>query len=479
MTKEDFLPNILIFMADEMRGDSISLEGQVNSIIQTPHLDKLASEGAAFTNCYTVNPVCVPSRCCTFTGQYVHSNGHRSLYQLLQPHEENLFKFLKEKGYEVIWLGRNDLFDKKSVDQSISKRIHVRQYSMSENPFPKGHPLRKSFYFGKREKQDAIDFDTQLINKAIQYIKSNPKNPFCLYVALNFPHPPYVVEEPFFSKHNRNDISLIPSKLEDKPKFMKIIQSRYGLNKLGKKDFQEIKATYYGMISRIDSQFGQITTALKEIGEYDSTAIFFLSDHGDYAGDYGLTEKWPNAFQDCLIKVPLLVKIPGIKPKKHLFDDLVQTIDLFPTILKIANIETPYTHFAKNLLPLINEKESNLREEVYAEGGYNLREPQCFEYLIPSPDIPLWGIYYDKTNIQEEEPNLVSRAVMVRTKLWKLVIRDKGKEELYDLLKDPTEIDNLIDVEGYEKIILDLKERLLRWFLTTSDNADWRRARFV
>ena len=226
MTKEDFLPNILIFMADEMRGDSISLEGQVNSIIQTPHLDKLASEGAAFTNCYTVNPVCVPSRCCTFTGQYVHSNGHRSLYQLLQPHEENLFKFLKEKGYEVIWLGRNDLFDKKSVDQSISKRIHVRQYSMSENPFPKGHPLRKSFYFGKREKQDAIDFDTQLINKAIQYIKSNPKNPFCLYVALNFPHPPYVVEEPFFSKHNRNDISLIPSKLEDKPKFMKIIKSR-------------------------------------------------------------------------------------------------------------------------------------------------------------------------------------------------------------------------------------------------------------
>ena len=479
MSDKKLLPNILIFIADEMRGDSISLSGNVNSIIQTPHIDDLANEGAAFSNCFTVNPVCVPSRCCTFTGQYVHSNGHRSLYQLLQPHEENLFKFLKEKGYEVIWIGRNDLFDKKSVDQSISKRIQVRRHVLNDNPFPKGHPLRKSFYFGTREKQDSIDMDTHIIKKAIKYIKSNPTKPFCLYIALGFPHPPYIVEEPYFSQYERNEISLIPSKLEDKPEFMKVIQSRYGLDKLAKKDFQEIKATYYGMVSRIDSQIGKITNTLKETDEYDKTAIFFSSDHGDFTGDYGLTEKWPNAFQDCLIKVPLVMKIPGITPKKHLYDDLVQTIDLFPTILKIANIETPYTHFGKSLLPLINEKTSNLRNEVYAEGGYNLREPQCFETLIPSPDVPLAGIYYDKTNLQKEKPDLVSRSVMIRTKLWKLVIRDKGKEELYDLASDPDELNNLIDVESHDKIKRVLKEKLLRWYLSTSDNADWRRGRYI
>jgi len=133
MVEKKELPNIVLFVADETRGDTISLGGRHNSVIKTPNIDKLAKEGAAFTKCFTVNPVCVPSRCCTFTGQYVHSNSHRSLYQLLQPHEENLFKFLKEKGYEVIWIGRNDLFRKDAIEGSISRRIRIKTKSIKTN----------------------------------------------------------------------------------------------------------------------------------------------------------------------------------------------------------------------------------------------------------------------------------------------------------------------------------------------------------
>ena len=75
-------------------------------------------------------------------------------------------------------------------------------------------------------------------------------------------------------------------------------------------------------------------------GIYENSAIFFFADHGDYTGDYGLTEKWPNAFQDCLVNVPLITKIPGIESKGNIYDQLVQTIDLFPTVLNIAQIET-------------------------------------------------------------------------------------------------------------------------------------------
>ena len=106
------LPNIILFVPDEMRGDCISLCGKRNPVIKTPNIDSIAQEGVAFTQCFTANPVCAPSRCCTFTGQYIHSNAHRSLYQLIQPNEDNLLKFLKWKGYEVIWIGRNDLFTK-------------------------------------------------------------------------------------------------------------------------------------------------------------------------------------------------------------------------------------------------------------------------------------------------------------------------------------------------------------------------------
>ena len=120
-------PNIIIFLADEMRGNTLSLEGRVNSTIKTPNLDNLANEGVAFTNAFTASPYCVPSRCATFTGQFVHSNAHRSMYQMLEPYEENLFKFLKQKGYEVVWMGRNDLFTKEAINESVTN--HFSMYS--------------------------------------------------------------------------------------------------------------------------------------------------------------------------------------------------------------------------------------------------------------------------------------------------------------------------------------------------------------
>ncbi len=478
MVENKELPNIVLFVTDEMRGDTISLGKRHNSTIKTPNIDQLAEEGAAFTNCFTVNPVCVPSRCCTFTGQYVHTNSHRSLYNLLQPHEENLFKFLKEKGYDVIWIGRNDLFDKKSIKTSVTKRIPSRMGLYKENPFPKDHYLRKSFYFGKRSQEEAKDTDYNIIQKALKYLDSSPNNPFCLYIALRHPHPPYTIEEPYFSMYNRNKIpNPIPPKFDDKPEFMRLIYERYGLKNLKKEDFREILATYYGMITRIDDQFGQVMTKLKDVGLYENSAIFFFSDHGDYAGNYGLTEKWSNAFQDSLVNVPLIVKIPEIRPENDIFDHLVETIDIFPTVLDISQIITPYTHFGKSLIPLLKGESSVHRNAVFAEGGYNIREPQCFENVIKDPDLLGAGIYYDKTNLQIEKPSTVARSVMIRTKLWKLIIRDGAKEELYDLMHDPNEVNNLIGINAYDKVKADLKEKLLRWYLRTSDNSDWKRAR--
>jgi choline-sulfatase len=474
------LPNIVFFVPDELRGDCISLDGKRNPIIKTPNIDQFAKDGVAFTNCFTVNPVCGPSRCCTFTGQYVHSNNHRSLYQLLQPHEENLFKFLKDKGYEVIWIGRNDLFRKDSIKGSISKRFRIKTKSYKTNPYPLNHSMRKSFYFGERTEEESKDIDYYITQEAINYLNSNPGKPFCLFIAMNFPHPPYTVEEPFFSMYDRENVPApIPSKLEDKPEFMRLIQERYGLKNFTKEDFKEIIATYYGMVSRVDHQFGLIIKQLKEIGAYENSVIAFFADHGDFLGDYGLTEKWPTAFQDCLINIPLILKIPSIERKNVIYDQLVQSIDIFPTILHIAQIDTQYTHFGKNLIPLLQGHETKVRNAVFAEGGYNPREPQCFEPVISSPELIGIGIYYDKTNIPKEDRSTVARSAMIRTKLWKLIIRDQGKEELYDLMHDPSEANNLIDVYAFDKVKVDLKEQLLRWYLRTSDNADWKRVRSI
>lgn len=519
------LPNIVIFMPDEMRGDVIS-----DPALTFPNIKRLQDAGAVtFSQNFAVNPVCGPSRCCNFTGQFVHSNAHRSLYQLLQPHETNLFQLLKNRGYEVVWIGRNDLFTDTAIDSSVSEhsglisiltkkmlkaiplRIKMRLIKhglrflgnrsnkehllpilkslepyLKQNPYPLEHKFRNSFYFGERTaKQADLDSDTAIIEKAIKFFlrrKSSHVRPFCLFIALNYPHPPYTVEQPYFSQFDRSKIKeLIPPVIHGKPQYHHLMRERYGLQNLSKADLIEIRATYYGMIAKLDVHLGRILDILEKTKQNSNTAFLFLADHGDYAGDYGLTEKWPNGMEDCLLHVPLIVKCPQINPVKLKIDNLTQSIDIFPTILELADIHTPYTHFGKSLLSLIRGETESHRDAVYAEGGYDPREPQCFEKPIGIEKNNLTGIYFHKIQIPQEMPETVCRTVMMRTKNRKLVLRSNKNEEdeFYDLETDPHETNNLIKEAHCQSEIQQMKEQILRWYLTTSDNPHWESKRKI
>lgn len=517
-------PNIVIFLADEMRGDTVN-----NPFVQIPNIDSLgADSGVVFSENFAVSPICSPSRCSIFTGQYIHNSGHRSLYQLLEPQEENLFKFLKNNGYEVVWVGRNDLFQKRTGKKSVHKKINFmptmikkiyfrmpfttkikllvelikiyifRRYPIFEssifnliepyfkiNPFSMDDVLRKSFYFGKRTKLQAeFDTDEILTQKIIKFLDSRRnrrrKKPLCLYVAFSFPHPPYTVEEPYFSMYDRKSVpDLKPVVLDDKPKFMKLMNEKYRLNELQDSDFKEIRSTYYGMITKLDDLIGRIINKLKEVKMYDNTAFFFTADHGDYAGDYGLIEKWPSGMQDSLLHVPLIVKIPNIEPIEGINTNLTQTIDIFPTILEIAGIKTKYTHFGKSLIPIIKNEVSYHRDAVFAGGGYDTREPQCFEEYLAPEENPIAGVYFDKIDLQNSIPETVCRSQMIRTKEWKLVMRslEEQGEELYNIKNDPDELVNLINDSRYKKQIENMKEQLIRFFIKTSDNPPWEHKR--
>ena len=100
--------NFILFFPDEMRADALSIYG--DPIIRTPNYERLAQNGTVFEQCIVQNPVCSPSRCSMMTGTYVHNAGHRSLWHLLRPHEESLFRYLQEAGYRIGWFGKNDLY---------------------------------------------------------------------------------------------------------------------------------------------------------------------------------------------------------------------------------------------------------------------------------------------------------------------------------------------------------------------------------
>lgn len=519
-------PNIVIIIADDLRADALE-----NPLVRAPHLSALAADGVTFAQNYAANPVCAPSRMANFTGLYPQVNGHRSLYQLLRPHEENLFKLLKENGYQTVMAGKNDLMTTPSLRVSFNRRLvgpqnallgilrrrlrclsfgrkvkllrlvfrlfvverksfsalfgddRLNEFAdilpMARTPYPRGHRLHHSFYFGKAEADSpAARTEALIFDSTVKWLKDAPSHPFCLYISASLPHTPYHVEEPYFSMYDRAAIpDPIPAQLDDKPHFMRELFSRYEMAGVTPEDWREIRAVYYGMVTKLDEQVGRILSTLKAQCLYDDSLILFLSDHGDYVGDYGLPEKWPTGFQDALMRTPLIVKYPNNLYAGKLVDSFTQSPNLFPTVLEQAGVQTRYTHFGQSLTAVIED--SQPREAVFAVGGYDPREPQAFEAGVNSPDDPVLGYYYEKLRLQQEIPATASRAAMIRNHDWKLIIRSVGKEELYDMQNDPSELKNLIDDPALHNIQNELRQRLLYWYLRTSDNPHWEHERSV
>ncbi len=300
-----------------MRSDTLGHLG--NRAAVTPFLDKFAeTEAVSFNNAFCQNPVCVPSRCSFLSGLYPHTLGHRTMGHLLREHETSLLKELKEDGYYVWINARNDLVAGQ-IPELIESHVTELFYGGNiQSAPPAVNNIRKtpedkgyySFYTGElKVDEEGRNFtvDDEVLNAAIDRIL-NPVDdrPLCMFLGLLYPHPPYKVEEPYFSAIDRSklDDRVKPEDTKDKAKILELIRKYQGIEDYTEEEFDEIRAVYLGMCMKVDEQFKRLYDALKEKGEYDNTAIFFFSDHGDYTGDYGLTEKTQNTFEDCLTKVP-------------------------------------------------------------------------------------------------------------------------------------------------------------------------------
>jgi len=468
--------NFVFFMPESLRADSIGCMG--NEVVRTPNMDNIAEEGVIFSNCFAQHTVCSPSRCSMFTGLYPHTNGHRTLTYLLQPHEENLFRDLKENGFYTQCFGKNDLLSQgaislsfNSVGKSEFKRFEEQikiARSLYKNPWLKGHKYYKSFYYGKISQEAGKDFDWACIQSACDFIDDPPSEPFCLYLPLSLVHPPYRVEEPYFSMYNRKNVPPpIPANFSDKRSFMKLLHQAHGIDKLDEYDKREIKAIYYGMVTKLDSLLGTIVDKLKETERYDDTAIFIFSDHGDYTGDYGLVEKWWTGLQDCLINIPFIARIPGF-PSVGKKKTMIEMVDLYPTILELAGIKPSHSHFGKSLVNLMKGKEDNLRDAIFAEGGHLETEKQCFEPVLD-------GIYCEKTALPRRYgPKVFAKTVMIRTDKFKYIYCPDDINELYNLEDDPRELHNLAGKSEAIQIEQVLKEKLLEWLIRTVDTVPYK-----
>ena len=477
-------PHIILFNPDEMRAGALAHLGDPAAV--TPNLDAFAATDAvSFRNAYCQNPVCVPSRCSFFTGLYPHVHGHRTMSHLLHPGETTLFQELRQAGYYVWMNDRNDLTAGQipGWTESHADEIYYggqkKQGPGPEDPGLRGQPGGKNYYshfegrLGLNEQGINYNGDDEVVDAAIQRIRTRPADkPLCMFLGLTFPHAPYRVEEPYYSAIDR---AKLPPRIRaadctGKAKILSEIRRYAGMEGYTEADWDELRAVYLGMCMKIDAQFGRLVAALKEEGIYDDCAIFFFSDHGDFAGDYDLPEKCQNSFEDCLTRVPLLIKPPkGAPVDPGVSDSLAELVDFYATALEFAGAASSHTHFGRSLSPVLADRAVRVRDCVFCEGGRQPGETHCDEYhQCGANGAPTTTPYWPKMMAQRDD-EAHAKGIMMRDERYKYVSRTLGRDELYDMQLDPNETTNRIDDPALAPVVARMQRETLKWLQATDD----------
>ncbi len=478
------LPHIVILNPDQWRWDVMGHMG--NPAAVTPNLDQsVRTDSVSFRYAFSQGTVCTPSRCSFMSGWYPHTAGHRTMFHMLRRHEPVLLKRLKDAGYFVWWSGGNDTVPAQNgfdaycdVKYRAGKDVVPNLHNIEDRwRGKKGDDGWYSQYAGKLTPPPGldryIDSDWDEVQAAVDLIRKAPKDkPLCIFISLEYPHPPYGVEEPYFSLIDRSKLPPRvkgPSDWSLKPSMMRGIRKNQDLQKWPEENWTELRATYYGMCARVDTQYGMIVEALKQAGIHDDTAMFTFADHGDYTGDFGIAGKNQNTFEDCLCRVPLVIKPPSWAPvRPRVSDAIVELIDFPATVEALTGVATTHTHFGRSLLDVVAGKTDEHRDAAFCEGGrlhgeMHCSEAEALEYL--SSD----SIYWPVLALQAKDGPEHTKAAMCRTRDFKYVRRFYESDELYDLRRDPGETDNRIGDPSLAGVLAALKERMLKWYMETCD----------
>ncbi|HUS80963.1 MAG TPA: sulfatase-like hydrolase/transferase [Armatimonadota bacterium] len=464
----DTRPNVVLFVTDQARAKDAGYWG--NPLIQTPNTDLIAREGAGFRWCFVQNPVSTPSRVAMASSWYCHVNGHRTMHHMLRRHEPNMLRYFKEAGYHVWWGGKNDMLTEDVIPDSCNERVSGAggRGTARVQPWQPLDRLYHTFLWGEvPDNEGRLAADDHVAEQAAEFIRRPSREPFFMLVNQTLPHPPYAISEPWFSMYDRAQVPFPirpPEGFAGKPRILPRVHRRMRMDRVTNDELREIVAVYWGMITRTDRNLGWIVEALRDSGRCDNTIIVATSDHGDFAGDYGLTEKMQNTFEDCLTNVPFAIRVPGCEPLPGPSEALIEMIDLLPTLAEACGVELAHTHFGRSLLPVLRGESDRHKPYVFCEGGALMDEVHTHE-----SDRPWREIYWSRPALQFTEPWVHGKAVMIRNHTWKYVRRLYDTDELYHLPSDPGEVRNLIGDPALSEIVAELVDAMATWFIETGD----------
>lgn len=427
-------PNILFILADDMSSEFASVYG--NSLVKTPNLERLAQHGTLFTNAFSVNPSCTPSRAAILTGRYPHKLGEAvNLVGRLDVSHPTYVQFLRKAGYEVS-------FDRKGWAPG-----DYTQMGYHENPA------------GQQ-----ITFQ-----KMLEQLPAN--KPFFFWFGTHDPHRTFP-----FGKGRASGIDL--DKIKVPPFLPDVPEVRSDL------------ADYFWLIQRLDAEVGELLNALEKSGRLANTIIVMTSDNG---------MPFPHAkanLYDQGTRMPLIISgFSNQVQQNKRNDSFVNLIDLTPTFLDLAGVKNQPEMDGKSLMPVISGKTINHREEIFLErerhcmarndfnfgAGYPMRAIRTnnFLYILnlrpdrwPAGDETMAGTTSEFGDVDGGPTKafiLDNRTDPIVKPFFELSFGKRPAEELYDLRKDPYNLTNLANQASYASIKNDLNAKLLEWMKREKD----------
>ncbi|NQT58301.1 MAG: sulfatase-like hydrolase/transferase [Bacteroidetes bacterium] len=430
-------PNVLVFLTDDHAQWALKCYG--NKHIVSPNIDYLADEGVVFENAFTPTPVCSPARACFHTGKIpsqhgIHDflasdNGADDEKQWLQD-ELTMGELFQQAGYYTGFSGKWHMGQENKIHQGYDECLSLgTKYPMEHGEVhtyvKNGEPLTLSGY------------KTQVVtDHAISFIDNAPPDkPFFLFVGHYATHSPW-------TNHPERLVSFYRGKDIDEnffdENYLFGVQALESTN-LTRENPKEALAQYYAAVTQIDESVGRILDHLQAKEVTDDTLIVYTSDHGLNCGHHGIWGKGngtlPLNMVEESIRIPLIMRMPGILPQGSRKKEFVDHTDTFRTVLEIAGIsqnlsrerERQYT--GKSVLSLFRDKNLSVDWRSY----------QFCEYGMVR---------------------------MIRSDRYKLIVRNSNqKDQLFDLQSDPRELTNLIDNSAYHELITSLKILLTEFYI--------------
>ena len=442
-------PNVVIITLDECKASAMSPYG--NAWASTPAALAMQRRGVMLDNAFCPFPKCVPSRAGLFSGRWPYEGGHRTLPGFeLRADEPNLAACFKDAGYRTAMFGKNHTMEESLAETLFDERngTHRSRIPLQEasKAMHLDNPLWRAFYRGRwRDLHDDEHQDWYDAEAAIDYLHRSTQqpDPFFLVVNLSLPHPVYMGMSPYIEQLDTMDVQL-PSiePLSETSQVLQAYRQVYGTESLSDADRLKIVKAYLSMVSYADHLVSGILQTLDDLALTESTIVVYTSDHGDFAGEHGSYEKYDTLFYDCLVHVPLFIQYPVVlKPGR--FDALVQTIDVMPTILELAGLPINMKIHGKSLLPLLTGVTAAHRSCVFCDGGVERDAIDRAPHYDSEACARMLPNYYLKQKVLVEHPQSMMHSRMVRTTEWKYVHRLNGFHELYNLTKDPGELQNV------------------------------------